>query len=248
MASYPPEAVKKAMEDATKQLGYAALTRHQALAVEAFLSGRDVFVSLPTGSGKSLCYCVLPKAFDLLRRSTCTDTQSVAIVVSPLVSLMVDQVRHMTERHVSAIYAEDCDHKSEAHMCDGVTNWFTDTLEDTFDGLKLRSRRAMMDRTIVLRQIYDQCSYIYKYLVTSSGKEVMEPICVLLALPQCHLVDMFTACTHPTVKKAILETFLKQESVLRVVVVTIAFGMGLDCPNVRRIIHWDPSSNIESYL
>lgn len=120
MASYPQEAVNNAMEDATKQLGYAELTRHQALAVEAFLSGRDVFVSLPTGSGKSLCYCVLPKAFDVLRGSTCTKTQSIAIVVSPLVSLMVDQVRHMTERRVSAIYVGDCDDKSEAEVCDGV--------------------------------------------------------------------------------------------------------------------------------
>lgn len=49
-------------------------------------------------------------------------------------------------------------------------------------------------------------------------------------------------------KKAILETFPKQDSVLRVVVATIAFGMGLDCPNVRRVIHWGPSSDIESYL
>lgn len=120
MASYPLEAVKKAMEDVMKQLGYAALTRHQALAVEAFLSRGDVFVSLPIGSGKSLCYCVLLKAFDLLHRSTCTDTQLVAIVVNPLVSLMVDQVRHMTERHVSAIYVGDCDDKSEADVCDSV--------------------------------------------------------------------------------------------------------------------------------
>ena len=35
---------------------------------------------------------------------------------------------------------------------------------------------------------------------------------------------------------------------LRVVVAIIAFGMGLDCPNVRRVIHWDPSSDVESYI
>ena len=81
---------------------------------------KDIFVSLPTGSGKSLCYCVLPKAFDLLHRSTCTQTQLVAIVVSSLVSLMLDQVHHMAERHVSAIYWGDCIDKSKADVCDSV--------------------------------------------------------------------------------------------------------------------------------
>ena len=35
---------------------------------------------------------------------------------------------------------------------------------------------------------------------------------------------------------------------LRVVIGTIAFGMGLDCPDVRHIIHWGPSADIESYI
>ena len=48
----------------------------QRAAIEA--SGCDVFVSLPTGSGKSFCYWILPKLFD--RRAG----GSVVIVVSPL--------------------------------------------------------------------------------------------------------------------------------------------------------------------
>ena len=42
--------------------------------------------------------------------------------------------------------------------------------------------------------------------------------------------------------------FCNLSSHLRIVVATIAFGMGLNCPNVRRIIHWDPPGDIESYL
>ena len=57
-------------------------------AVLSFLKGSDVFVSLPTGSGKSLCFALLPFVFDELYGRN----GSIAIVVSPLISLMKDQV------------------------------------------------------------------------------------------------------------------------------------------------------------
>lgn len=76
-------------------------------------------------------------------------------------------------------------------------------LEDTFAGLveELRRERASEDRTIIFCRTYDQCSQIYTYLVNRLGKEATEPIGVSWDLPQYRLVDMFTACTHPTVKK-----------------------------------------------
>lgn len=49
-------------------------------------------------------------------------------------------------------------------------------------------------------------------------------------------------------KNAILSAFCSSTSKLRVVVATTAFGMGLDCPNVRKVIHWGPSGDIEQYL
>ena len=62
------------------------------------------------------------------------------------------------------------------------------------------------------------------------------------------LIDMFTACTHPAVKDSILASFNSVQSTLRIVVATIAFGMELDCPNIRRIVHLGPPNDIESYL
>ena len=74
--------ISKAISYATKALGYSELRPNQELAVKHFLRGHDVFVPLPTGSGKSLCYCVLPKAFDFLWQRI-ESTQSVVVVVSP---------------------------------------------------------------------------------------------------------------------------------------------------------------------
>ena len=67
-------------------------------------------------------------------------------------------------------------------------------------------------------------------------------------LARFRLVDMFSACTHPDVKESIVSTFSIPHSTLRVVVATIAFGMGIDCPNVQRVIHWGPSMDVELYL
>ena len=54
-----------------------------------------MFVSLPTGYGKYLCYTLLPSVFDLLRG---VKEKSIVLVVSPLLALMKDQVASISER------------------------------------------------------------------------------------------------------------------------------------------------------
>ncbi len=44
-----------------------------------------------------------------------------------------------------------------------------------------------------------------------------------------------------------MEQFTKP-SQLRIVIATIAFGMGIDCPDVQSIIHLGPSDDLESYI
>ena len=61
------------------------------------------------------------------------------------------------------------------------------------------------------------------------------------------LVDMFTSVTDTHIKEEIIRLFTKQ-SRLRIVVGTIAFGMGIDCHDVRNIIHFGAPDDIESYI
>ena len=62
----------------------------------AFLQSSDVFVILPTGYGKSLCYSCLPVAFDKIKKRK----GSIVVVISPLISIMMDQVSKLTSQAV----------------------------------------------------------------------------------------------------------------------------------------------------
>ena len=68
--------------------------KEQIEAITLVSSGKDVFLWLPTGLGKSICYQSLLFVFDhkLGKTSTQPEQWSVILVLSLLVSLMVDQV------------------------------------------------------------------------------------------------------------------------------------------------------------
>ena len=61
--------VTQAITRATMTLRYLELCQNQQRPACEFLSGSDMFVCLPTGSGKSLCYSLLLLASDHLRGS-----------------------------------------------------------------------------------------------------------------------------------------------------------------------------------
>jgi len=85
----PPEKIQETLK---KYWGYDAFRPKQEAIVRDILAGRDVCVVMPTGGGKSLCY-QLPAALQ---------TEKTAIVVSPLIALMQDQVAQLKQMGISA--------------------------------------------------------------------------------------------------------------------------------------------------
>ena len=76
-----------------ERFGYPDFRPGQTEAVSAVLAGRDTLVVLPTGGGKSLCYQVPALLLDGL-----------TVVISPLISLMKDQVDALTARGLPATF------------------------------------------------------------------------------------------------------------------------------------------------
>ena len=81
----------RAKEILKHKFGYDSFRLHQHQAIEAVLQKKDCVVLMPTGGGKSLCYQI-----PALLRS------GVAVVVSPLIALMQDQVAALHEAGVRA--------------------------------------------------------------------------------------------------------------------------------------------------
>ena len=79
------------------------------------------------------------------------------------------------------------------------------------------------------------------------GKERVEPVGAP-DIPEFRLFDYFTSAIHSSVKDDILKAFVQPMSPLRIVIATIAFGMGVDTPNIRYVVHWGPPEDIEQYL
>ena len=122
------------------------------------------------------------------------------------------------------------------------------TVSETFKPLldRLKKDRKTCPRTIVYCQSFNTCADIYIYLAHGLGFQLTEPMDAP-NVPRFRLVDMFTSVTDQHHKEEIISLFTKP-SQLRVVIATIAFGLGLDCPDVRQIVHVGLPEDIESYI
>jgi superfamily II DNA helicase RecQ len=92
LSPYYPEVKRRLGET----FGLTAFRKNQLEAIIAAMSGSDVFVLMPTGGGKSLCY-------QLPAICTTGKTRGVTVVISPLLALMKDQVDSLIRKNVDAL-------------------------------------------------------------------------------------------------------------------------------------------------
>ena len=299
--------------------GYSEFRPDQQAVIKNLIEGRDAFVLMPTGGGKSLCYQI-----PALHRD------GVALIVSPLISLMKDQVDALLASGVRAAFynsslnaaeargilaqlhagelnllyvaperllSEDFLERlrgqkialfaiDEAHC---VSQWGHDfrpeyvrlgQLRRLFPGVPMIGLTATADpqtRQDVLRKLGLQQAECFvtgfdrpniRYTVVEKQKpfdqlqafiaDHRDAAGIVYALSRKRVEELAERLAVSGVKarayhagladkqrKQVQEMFLRDE--VDIVVATVAFGMGIDKPNVRFVVHYDLPKNIESY-
>jgi len=113
--------------------GYKNFRSHQAAIIETLITGRDAFVLMPTGGGKSLCYQIPA----LVREGT-------GLVVSPLIALMQDQVSALQQLGVRAAFLNSTLDRREQDAIE----WQLTT--GRLDLLYIAPERLLQERTLDL--------------------------------------------------------------------------------------------------
>src|SRR5690554_6597926 len=229
-------------QELKKHFGFDQFRGLQEQVVETIISGRNTFVIMPTGGGKSLCY-QLPALV----------LEGTAIVVSPLIALMknqVDAIRGVSDEYGVAHVLNSSLNKSEINQVQ----------EDILKNLEMPEAKvfkASFNRPNLYYEIRPKTknieSDIIKFIKNHQGKsgviyclsrkkvgEIAQVLQVngISAVPYHAGLDAKTRAKHQ-------DMFLMED--VDVVVATIAFGMGIDKPDVRFVIHHDIPKSLESY-
>uniref|UniRef100_A0A182X6X8 DNA 3'-5' helicase n=1 Tax=Anopheles quadriannulatus TaxID=34691 RepID=A0A182X6X8_ANOQN len=283
----PPEVF-----EALRMFGHQSFRHGQERAVMRVLCGLSTLVTLSTGAGKSLCY-QLPAYLYRKNRSCIT------LVISPLVSLMEDQVHGMPDflnahclhtnqtpkvrdRTMQAIAAGEVDvllispeavvsgEKSTgqsivSHLAipDGVQGIISDIpLPDNL--LLTVSRDANRDVALVELLQSERFSSLQSIIVYCTRRDDCERVATFIrtcfqdasraaAAANAHkrkrlnyVAEPYHAGMPASRRRTIQNAFMSGE--LRIVVATIAFGMGINKADIRAIIHYNMPKNFESYV
>ena len=208
--------------------GYDTFRKGQREIVESILDGKNVFAVFPTGHGKSLCYQLPALMLD-----------GITVVISPLISLMKDQVDALREQGIDSVALINSTLTWEEYQ-----NTLARLRRDEIKLLyvspeRLRSRRFLDILNVFPISLFviDEAHCISKwghdfrpaYLSLSDAIDVLQP-CV---------IALFTATAPPEIQKDILNVL----NILDPRILT----QGIERPNLKLSVQ-DNENDDEKYL
>ncbi|KAJ3417617.1 hypothetical protein HDV05_000074 [Chytridiales sp. JEL 0842] len=222
--------IKKAL----KTFGLKTFRPHQEEAINAVLSGKDVFILMPTGGGKSLCY-QLPAT---IPASSGAATSGLTVVISPLLSLMQDQVRHLLDVGVATLVISSDHNQEQKDFAYGVLSLTKHIASvngvmilDPTISYEVRTKNSKTiddDITEFIKKDYaNQCGIVY-----CGARQKCEDVAQRLQERGIQ-ASFYHAGIEKDDRRKVQEEWASGR--VKVIVATIAFGMGLSLPQKLRI-------------
>ena len=110
------------------------------------------------------------------------------------------------------------------------------TLEENIAS-ELVFHRTNMPKTVIFCQTLRECAEVFSLIKAKLGRNITEPP-GLANILELRLLTLFTGVTTSELREAILNEFCKIGSVLRVVIASSAFGLGVNIPDIFQVINW----------
>ena len=120
-------------------------------------------------------------------------------------------------------------------------------LSDVFHDiiLEVKEKKANCSKTLIYCQTRKQAAIIWRAFKLALGKDMYKGQTLL---PKDCMVEMYHAGTPESSKQHILKFVSLPGGHVRVLICTVAFGMGIDLKCARKVIHFGPSRTAECYL
>ncbi len=112
---------------------------------------------------------------------------------------------------------------------------------------EVRQKGSGFPKSVIFIRKYRHCSDLYALLLHKLGTHFTDPP-GYPNIVKYRLIDMYSRVLTAKKKENVLTSFIEADSTLRLVIATTAFGMGIDCPNIRRIYHFGLPNNLEEYV
>jgi ATP-dependent DNA helicase RecQ len=94
----------------------------------------------------------------------------------------------------------------------------------------------------------ENCGRLFTGIRDMMGGAFTEPTGIIQNIPGRRFAEVFISETSKDLKTAIIQNFIQTSTATRVVACTEAFALGLDCKDIRQIIHVGLPNTVESYV
>ncbi|CAG2188966.1 unnamed protein product [Mytilus edulis] len=136
-----------------------------------------------------------------------------------------------------------CDRSNIFYFCQEAPYSLTETFTWLISVIQLKG--VSTPKTIIYCRNIKACSQIYALFLDKLGTD--HSYCGQPSSKNC-LFAMFHHATMDKNKKNILDNFFKSDSKTRIVIATTAFGMGINVPDIRYVIHWGAPRSLNGFM